>query len=128
MLSLFHDLSSLSALPFHSWEIIFEFRIKRSRYVRIYADVLLISPKHVFSFEFKMKDSIDPDEVLQAAKYCPYLELIFGMRYEVIPALILTATRDLFEFTNIGHTDMVLPVVSGDMLFNVLNEYLGFLA
>ena len=27
-----------------------------------------------------MKDRIDPEEVLQAAKYCPYLEIMFGRK------------------------------------------------
>ena len=97
------------------------------RRIRIYADVLVITPGKVFSLEFKMKDTVNPDEVLQAAKYCPFLEVIFGPRYEVIPALVLTAAAELFDFVPIGRTDMLLPVASGDMLFNVLNEYLGFL-
>ena len=33
----------------------------------------------------------------------------------------------LFRFEAIGGKDMVLPVCSGDMLFNVFDEYLGFL-
>ena len=127
MLALFRDLSSMSYNYDPDWEIVFELRINRSRMIRIYADVLLITPGRVFSFEFKMKNIVDPDEVIQAAKYCPFLEVIFGPRYEIIPALILTSAVDLFEFVPIGQTDMVLPVASGDMLFNVLNEYMGFL-
>ena len=114
-----------SACP--DWEIAFELRINRARMIRIYADVLVITPSRVFSLEFKMKDAVDPEEVLQATKYCPYLEIVFGPDYEVIPALVLTAASDLFDFVPIGSTDMVLPVSSGDMLFNVFNEYLGFL-
>ena len=67
------------------------------------------------------------DEVLQAAKYCPYLEIMFGPSYEVIPVLVLTGAHDFFDFVQIGKTDAVLPVCSGDMLFNVFDEYLGFL-
>ena len=52
---------------------------------------------------------------------------MFGPEYEVIPVLVLTAARDIFEFAPIGKTDAVLPVCSGDMLFNVFDEYLGFL-
>ena len=74
-----------------------------------------------------MKDQINPEEILQAAKYSPYLEIMFGPEYEVIPVLVLTAARDIFEFAPIGKTDAVLPVCSGDMLFNVFDEYLGFL-
>ncbi len=74
-----------------------------------------------------MKNAVDPDEVLQAAKYCPYLEILFGPDYEIIPVLVLTAAAELFRFVPIGKTDAVLPVCSGDMLFNVFNEYLGFL-
>ena len=80
------------------------------------------------TMEFKMKDVWDPAEVLQAAKYSPYLEIMFGEKYEIIPALVLTKASDFFEFVPIGNTDAVLPVCSGDMLFNVFNEYLGFLA
>ena len=128
MLSLFQDLSSMTEPSFLDWEIAFELRLNRARMIRLYADVLVIAPGHVFSLEFKMKNAVDPDEVLQSAKYCPYLELIFGPSYEIIPALVLTAASDFFDFVPIGKTDMVLPAASGDMLFNVLNEYLGFLA
>ena len=67
------------------------------------------------------------EEVLQAAKYCPYLEIMFGPGYEVIPVLILTTALERFEFVPIGKTDAVIPICSGDMLFNVFDEYLGFL-
>lgn len=109
------------------WEIAFELRLKRSRHVRIYADVLVITEDRVFALEFKMKNAVDPDEVLQAAKYCPYLEIMFGPDYEIIPVLVLTMATELFQFVPIGKSDAVLPVCSGDMLFNVFNEYLGFL-
>ena len=128
MQSLFQDLSSMTDTAWHDWEIVFELRINRARRIRIYADVLVITPGKVFSLEFKMKDRVDPDEVIQAAKYCPFLEVIFGPRFEIFPALILTAASDLFDFVPIGKADMLLPVASGDMLFNVFNEYLGFLA
>ena len=128
MRTLFQDLAAMSAGSFQDWEIVFELRINRARMIRIYADVLVIMPGKVFSLEFKMKNSIDPDEVLQAAKYCPFLEVIFGPRFEIFPALVLTSASELFEFVSIGETDMLLPVSSGDMLFNVFNEYLGFLA
>ena len=127
MLRLFSDLKDMLGNSCLDWEIAFELRLKRSRYVRIYADVLVITENRVFSLEFKMKDAIEPEEVLQAAKYCPYLEIMFGPEYEVIPVLVLTAARDMFDFTPIGGADMVLPVCSGDMLFNVFNEYLEFL-
>ena len=127
MIGLFQDLGNMMGDSCLGWEIAFELRLKRSRYVRIYADVLIITEDRVFSLEFKMKDRIDPEEVLQAAKYCPYLEIMFGPTYEVIPILVLTAAQDFFEFAKIGKTDAVLPVCSGDMLFNVFDEYLGFL-
>ena len=41
--------------------------------------------------------------------------------------LVLTAARERFTFAPIGESDRVLPVCSGDMLFNVFDEYLGFL-
>ena len=127
MRRLFDDLREMTDLPFREWEIVFELRMNRARYVRIYADVLLILPGRVFSLEFKMKDRIDPEEVLQAAKYAPYLEILFGPGMDILPALVLTGAADLFEEAPVGDTDYVIPVCSGDMLFNVLNSYLGFL-
>lgn len=127
LLHLFDDLCAMLGKTCLDWEIAFEFRLKRSRYVRIYADVLIITENRVFSLEFKMKDKIAPEEVQQAAKYVPYLEIVFGPRYEIIPVLVLTRAADSFDFVPIGGHDMVLPVCSGDMLFNVFDEYIGFL-
>ena len=127
MVRLFDDLRHMMGDRCLDWEIAFEFRIKRARRVRIYADVLVITEAKVFSLEFKMKDEIQPDEVLQSAKYCPYLEIIFGPGYDIIPALVLTGAPELFRFIRIGNTDAVLPVCSGDMLFNAFDEYMGFL-
>ena len=127
MIVLFSDLRDMLGNRCLDWEIVFELRLKRSRYIRIYADVLVISAKKVFSLEFKMKDAVDQAEVLQAAKYCPYLEILFGPDYEVIPVLVLTKAAEFFRFVQIGTADAVLPVCSGDMLFNAFNEYLGFL-
>ena len=124
---LFDDLLTLLGQECLDWEIAFELRLKRSRYVRIYADVLIITENRVFSLEFKMKDRIDPEEVRQAAKYAPYLEIVFGPEYEIIPVLVLTKAAESFAFVPIGGSDMVLPVCSGDMLFNVFDEYMGFL-
>ena len=121
------DLKEMLGEECLDWEIAFELRLKRSRYIRIYADVLIITDNRVFSLEFKMKDRIDPKEVLQAAKYCPYLEIMFGPEYEVIPVLVLTAAHEYFNFAQIGNSDAILPVCSGDMLFNVFDEYMGFL-
>ena len=53
---------------------------------------------------------------------------VFGSRYDIIPALVLTGAADLFEYVPIGGTDAELAACSGDMLFNVLNEYMHFLA
>lgn len=128
MLSLFRDFSDMMDSSFLDWEIVFELRLNRSRMIRIYSDVLVITPRRVFSLEFKMKKAPDPDEVFQAAKYIPFLELIFGSSCEAVPALVLTAASDYFEFVPIGGTDMILPAASGDMLFNVFNEYMGFLS
>ena len=127
LVRLFGDLREMMGEGFLDWELAFEFRLKRARHVRIYADVLVITEDKVFSLEFKMKDAVDPEEVSQAAKYCPCLEIVFGPDYEVIPALVLTAAEDLFSFAPIGGTGLILPVCSGDMLFNVFDEYLGFL-
>ena len=127
MRRLFDDLLEMEGDVCLNWELAFELRLKRSRFVRIYADVLVITENKVFSLEFKMKDRIDPKEVLQSAKYVPYLEIVFGPSYEVIPVLVLTGAADFFDFCPVGETDMVLPVCSGDMLFNAFDEYLGFL-
>ena len=127
LLRLFEDLRSMLGERCLDWELAFELRLKRSRSVRIYADVLVLSEDKVFALEFKMKDQIEPEEVLQAAKYSPYLEILFGPDYEVIPVLVLTRAREIFRFVPIGKTDRVLPVCSGDMLFNAFDEYLGFL-
>ena len=127
MIRLFADLQEMLGERCLTWEIAFELRLKQSRYVRIYADVLVITENKVFSLEFKMKNAVDPAEVLQAAKYCPYLEILFGPDYEVIPVLVLTSATEEFEFVQIGKTDAVLSVCSGDMLFNVFDEYLSFL-
>ena len=124
---LFEDLRSMAGERCLDWEIAFELRLKRSRHVRIYADVLIITEDKLFSLEFKMKNRVELEEVLQAAKYAPYLEILFGPDYEVIPVLVLTGAREAFDFEQIGQTDAVLPVCSGDMLFNVFDEYLGFL-
>ena len=128
MVRLFEDLVDMIGASCLDWEIAFEFRLKRARHIRIYADVLVITEDKVFSLEFKMKDAILAEEVSQAAKYVPYLEIVFGPEYEVIPALVLTAATEIFEFVPIGESDAVLPVCSGDMLFNVFDEYLGFLS
>lgn len=95
--------------------------------IRIYADVLVITEDKVFSLEFKMKEKIDPEEILQAAKYTEYLEVLFGPSYDVIPGLVLTRAEDLYRHEPMGGTDALLPVCSGDMLFNLFDEYLGFL-
>lgn len=125
MRGLFAD---LEALDVSSWELGFELRIRRARHVRIYADVLVITEDRVFSLEFKMKDVIDPDEELQAVKYARYLDVIFGPAYEVIPALVLTRASDLYTWQQLPGSTAELPVCSGDMLFNLFDEYIGFLA
>ena len=127
MLSLFSDLREMLGESCLDWELAFELRLKRARFVRIYADVLVVTEDRGFSLEFKMKSGPEHDEVLQAAKYCPYLEIMFGPDYEAVPVLVLTKARELFDFVQIGDADAMLPVCSGDMLFNVFNEYLGFL-
>lgn len=124
MAALFQD---LEAVRKPDWEIAFELRINRAKYIRIYADVLVVTENRVFSLEFKMKDRIDPQEILQAAKYTEYLEVLFGPGYDVIPGLVLTRATDLYRYEPLGGTDALLPVCSGDMLFNLFDEYMGFL-
>jgi hypothetical protein len=124
MIGLFQDLNMPDA---SSWELCFELRIRKARHIRIYADVLVITGDKVFSLEFKMKDMIDPEEELQAVKYAKYLEVIFGPEYEVIPALVLTRASDLYTWQQLPESTAELPVCSGDMLFNLFDEYYGFL-
>ena len=103
---LFMDLLEMIGEECLDWELAFELRLKQSRHVRIYADVLIITENRVFSLEFKMKNEINPEELLQAAKYSPYLEILFGPEYEVIPVLVLTETREKFEFVPFGKRQM----------------------
>ena len=124
MRQLFAD---LDAVDVSRWEIAFELRLKRAKYIRIYADVLVIADHYVFSLEFKMKDKIDPEEVSQAAKYCAYIEVLAGPDYDVVPALVLTKAHDLYTYAPLGSSTARIPVCSGDMLFNLFDEYLGFL-
>lgn len=126
MKNLFADLSDAD-VKFDDWEILFELRIKKSRYIRIYADVLVITENYVFSLEFKMNDKILEEEMSQAAKYSPYLEVLFGPQYEVIPVLVLTKAEDLYQYAELAGTTAEIPICSGDMLFNIFDEYLGFL-
>lgn len=131
MRSFFHDLIFFAAdtiwAKMKNWEIVFELRIKKAKYIRIYADVLVITDRYVFSLEFKMKDKIEREEVSQAAKYCSYLEIIFGPGYDIIPVLVLTKARDLYQYEPMAGSTAEVPVCSGDMLFNVVDEYMGLL-
>ncbi len=117
----------LLGVDISNWEIAFELRIKRARYIRIYADVLVIADGYIFSLEFKMKDKIDPAEISQAAKYCEYIEVLAGPDYDVIPALVLTKAHDLYTYAQMEHSTAEIPVCSGDMLFHLFEEYLGLL-
>lgn len=110
------------------WELAFEVRIKRAKWVRVYADVLIIAPEAAFSLEFKMKDEIEQAEVDQAAKYIPYLEVVLGEDVCLMPALVLTRAAEFYTHATPTDGSGELPVVSGDMLFNVVDEVLGFLA
>lgn len=127
VLALGRDLRDLG-VRHEDWELAFELRIRRSNHIRIYADVLVVAPGYAFSLEFKMKDAIEQVEVDQAAKYAPYLEVVFGPRYEVVPSLVLTRASDLFCHRRLTDSTAEVSVCSADMLFNVFDEYLGFLA
>ena len=127
MITLFDDLDGMLGAPFGGWELVFELRIRRGKWIRIYSDVLLITESRVFSLEFKMKDTVLPEEILQSAKYSPYQEIIFGPEYDILPVLVLTGAKELFSEAPIPGRDGFVPVCSGDMLFNALNYYLGFL-
>ena len=129
MRDLFRDLKEFGYPEklFLDWEIVFELRIKKSKHIRIYADVLLVTRRHAFSLEFKMKDRVEQEEVDQCAKYCAYLDVIFGDGYEIVPVLVLTGANDLYADATVSGTDASVQVCSGDMLYNVLDFYLGFL-
>ena len=130
MRDLFTDLENMDVpedIVWRDWEICFEVRIKRARYIRIYADVLVITENKVFSLEFKMKDVIDPEEELQAVKYTNYLDVIFGKNYEVIPALVLTRAAEFYAWEQLPGSTAEVPVCSGNMLFNLFDEFIGFL-
>jgi len=88
---------------------------------------MVITDNKVFSLEFKMKDKPEPEEMLQAVKYSGYLDVIFGSGYEVIPALVLTKASDLYSWECLPNSSREIPVCSGDMLFNVFDEFIGFL-
>ena len=107
MRQLFSDLEDIYQ---PDWEIAFELRINRAKYIRIYADVLVITEDKAFSLEFKMKDKIEPEEVLQSAKYTEYLEVLLGEDYDVIPCLVLTKADDLYRHVPLGESDALLPV------------------
>ncbi len=126
MCTLFQELLGFG-VDCREWEVSFELRIRRARRIRIYTDVLAISPLYAFPLEFKMKDAIEQEEVQQAAKYAPYLEVVLGPHIDVVPALVLTGAHDLFCHRRLEKDTAEIPVASGDMLFNVFDEYLGYL-
>lgn len=125
MQNLFGSLSQRGAdcSLWEKWEIIFELRIKRAKTIRIYADVILITEQKVFSLEFKMKNRYEEEDILQAVKYCEYLEVLFGEEYDVIPALVLTAAEDTYEDIQINDTTAMVPVCSADRLHSLISEY-----
>lgn len=125
--NLFTDMKALAFREWAKWELVFEFRVKLARRIRIYADVLLITKDVVFSLEFKMKDQMNQTEVAQAAKYAPYLQVIFGSGVKIIPVLVLTGAADLFQKVTIRESGQCVRIVSGDMLFNVIDEQYMFL-
>ena len=127
MQNLFASLSHRGAdhSLWEKWEIIFELRIKRAKTIRIYADVILITEGKIFTLEFKMKNSYAEEDVLQAVKYCEYLEVLFGEKYDVIPALVLTAAEDTYEDIQIEGTTSMVPVCSSDRLYSLIAEYCG---
>ena len=126
MMQLFDDLRRCN-VSCDSWELVFELRIKVGKWVRIYADVVVIAPGNAFSLEFKMKDAAPQSEVDQAAKYAPYLQTVLGPQLPVTPALVLTRCSDTFEMLTADDGTHV-ALASGDMLMNVFDERLRFLA
>ena len=125
MLGLLSDLGEMG-VDCDGWEICFELRIKRAKWVRIYADVLVVTPHCAFSLEFKMKAEGDQAEGDQAAKYVPYLQVVLGPDIMVIPALVLTRASDGYDHAS-AQSGAQVAVASPDMLFNVFDEGLRFL-
>ncbi len=125
MQNLFGDLlgAGIAGNVWDKWEILFELRIKKARTIRIYADVILITDKKIFSLEFKMKNMQEEEDIIQAAKYCEYLEVLFGPEYDVIPALVLTKGEKIYEEALLPGTTAVVPVCSGDRLYDLVKEY-----
>lgn len=125
MQNLFGDLlmHGVSTSAWEKWEILFELRIKRARYIRIYADVILITCDKVFSLEFKMKGEVLEEDISQAAKYCEYLEVLFGPSYDVIPALVLTQGHNIYGEAELPGSTAVVPVCSGDSLLRLITDY-----
>ena len=66
-------------------------------------------------------------EIIQPiAKEVLKSELI-GDDYEIVPVLVLTKARDLFTDATVSGTDASVQVCSGDMLYNALDFWLGFI-
>ena len=129
MVSLFRDMKEMSDEPFDDWEIAFEVRFNRARYIRVYADVLLICDGHVFSLEFKMKNEVLQEDLEQSVKYVPYLQVLFGEAFTVTPALVLTGAEGIYEHVTVecaGERQDGI-ICSRDLLFNVPDEQLRFL-
>lgn len=122
MQNLFADLyrQSKDLGEWKDWEMCFELRIKRARTIRIYADVILLTEKKAFSLEFKMNDKILEEDLVQAAKYCPYLEILFGPNIDVIGALVLTRAENLYEEMELSENGALVPVCSGDRLHELV--------
>ena len=53
------------------------------------------------------------------------MEVIFGPKYDVISALVLTRAEGMYQYVNLGQTTAEIPVCSGDMLHCLFEEYLG---
>ena len=66
------------------------------------------------------------DIILKPAITEQSMEAVEEKKY-VFYVLVLTSARERFGFAPIGESGGVLPVCSGDMLFNVFDEYMGFL-
>lgn len=123
MIRLFSELHD-RGIRCSDWEIIFELRIRRAHSIRIYADVLVLTENQAYSLEFKMKDTIDPEEIAQSAKYERYLNIILGKKYDVISALVLTKADNLYTYCPLGTTTAEIPVCAGNCLCKLFFDYL----
>lgn len=77
-----------------------------------------------------MKNEVMQKEADQAVKYIPYFHVIFGEKMHVIPVLVLTEAKEVYDTVEAKdeHGDQYRLRVSGrNMLFNIIDEQYHFM-